>query len=204
MGEGGFAKKFIKKPAEPFIRRDLKKGYFAKKVMGKSIDFNKYFLSYLTRGTITKRPVQATYSVRIKALPTGANKEALLRPHETSLELQCASETPKLINLNYPVIKTFNWSPQNCGDVIFNIKVGNIILTKKYTGYLAFPKFIKAFESGQRMLYPSEFPHEKAALKRMGIKYILVKYQFKGHGPVLKLLRSVPGRIPQDIAKCWD
>jgi type VI secretion system protein ImpL len=143
MGEGGFAKKFIKGPAEPFIRRNLKKGYYAKKVMGKPIDFNKYFLSYLTKGTIAARPVQAAYSVQIKALPTGANKEALLRPHATSLELQCAGETPKLINLNYPVRKTFNWSPQNCGDVIFNIKVGNIILTKKYTGYLAFPKFIK-------------------------------------------------------------
>jgi type VI secretion system protein ImpL len=204
MGEGGFAKKFIKGPAEPFIRRNLKKGYYAKKVMGKPIDFNKYFLSYLTKGTIAARPVQAAYSVQIKALPTGANKEALLRPHATSLELQCAGETPKLINLNYPVRKTFNWSPQNCGDVIFNIKVGNIILTKKYTGYLAFPKFIKDFKRGQRTFYRSEFPNEKVALKRMGIKYITAKYQFKGHRPVLKLLRSVPGRIPQDITKCWD
>jgi type VI secretion system protein ImpL len=204
MGEGGFAKKFIKGPAEPFIRQDLKKGYYAKKVMDKSIDFDKYFLSYLTKGTIATRPVQADYSVQIKALPTGANKEALLRPHATSLELQCAGETRKLTNLNYPVIKIFNWSAQSCGDVIFNIEVGNIILTKKYTGYLAFPKFIKDFESGQRIFYRSEFPNENAALKRMGIKYITVKYQFKGHRPVLKLLRSVPGRIPQDIAKCWD
>jgi len=172
--------------------------------MGRPIDFNKYFLSYLTKGTTATKPIKAAYSVKIKALPTGANKEALLRPHATSLELQCASETPKLINLNYPVRKTFNWSPQNCGDVILNIKVGNIILTKKYTGYLAFPKFIKDFNKGQRIFYPSEFPHEKVSIKRMGIRYITVKYQFKGHRPVLKLLRLVPGRIPQDIAQCWD
>jgi len=208
MGEGGFAKKFIKEPAEPFIRRDLKKGYYAKKVMGKSMDFNKYFLSYLTRGTTATIPVQAAYSVQIKALPTGATgankEEVLLRPDETCLELHCESETQNLINRNYLVRKTFNWSPQNCGDVIFNIKVGNIILTKKYEGYLAFPEFIKEFVRGQRMFYPREFPHEKAALKRMGIRYITVKYEFKGHGPVLKLLQTVPGRIPQDIAKCWD
>ncbi|RZB33559.1 MAG: type VI secretion system protein ImpL [Desulfobacteraceae bacterium Eth-SRB2] len=204
MGESGFAKKFIEGPAEPFLSRTLKKGYYAKKVMGKSIDFNKYFLSYLTKGVVASRPTQSDYSVQIRALPTGANQGALLRPHATSLELQCGSETPKLINLNYPKRKTFNWSAQSCGDVIFNIKVGNIILTKKYTGYLAFPKFIKDFNKGQRIFYPSEFPHEKVALKRMGIKYITVKYQFEGHRPVLKLLRSVPERIPQDIAKCWD
>jgi len=49
-----------------------------------------------------------------------------------------------------------------------------------------------------------EFPDEKSALKRMGIKYITVKYQFTGHRPVLKLLGSAPGRIPRSIAKCWD
>ena len=204
MGENGFAKKIIKGPAEPFLSRTLKKGYYAKKVMGKNIDFNEYFLSYLTKGTKAAKPVKGRYSVAIKAFPTGANKGALIRPQETSLELQCASETPTLINLNYPVRKTFNWSPQTCGDVIFKIKVEDIVLTKIYTGYQAFPKFIKDFERGQRTFYVREFPDEKSALKRMGIKYITVKYQFTGHRPVLKLLGSASGRIPRSIAKCWD
>ncbi|MBW2638712.1 MAG: type VI secretion system protein ImpL [Deltaproteobacteria bacterium] len=204
LGENGFAKKIIKGPAEPFLSRTLKKGYYAKKVMGRNIDFNEYFLSYLTKGTKAAKPVKGTYSVSIKAFPTGANKGALMRPQETRLELQCASETPTLINLNYPVRKTFNWSPQTCGDVIFKIKVEDIVLTKIYTGYQAFPKFIKDFERGQRTFYVREFPDEKSALKRMGIKYITVKYQFTGHRPVLKLLGSAPGRIPRSIAKCWD
>jgi type VI secretion system protein ImpL len=59
-------------------------------------------------------------------------------------------------------------------------------------------------ERGQRTFYVSEFPDEEAALKRMKIKYITVKYEFKGHRPVLKLLGSAPGRIPRSIAKCWD
>jgi type VI secretion system protein ImpL len=212
MGEGGSAKKFIKESAEPFISRDLKKGYHPKKVMGKSIEFNKYFLSYLTKGsilikdTIVREPVRAAYSVQIKALPTEVNQDALLRPHATILELQCSGETPKLANFHFPVRKTFNWRPENCGDVILSIKVEDITLTKKYTGDFAFPNFIKDFEKGQRIFYRSEFPNENVALKRMGIKYITVKYQFEGHFPVLKLLRPVPGpgRIPQDIAKCWD
>ena len=212
MGEGGFAKKFIQGPAEPFIRRDLKKGYHPKKVMGKSIDFNKYFLSYLTKGTIlikdtiATKPVKAAYRVQIKALPTEVNQEALLRPHATILELQCAGETPKLTNFNFPVKKTFNWTPQNCGDVILSIEVEDITLTKRYTGDLAFPNFIKDFEKGQHIFYRSEFSNENVALKRIGIKYITVKYQFEGHLPVLKLLRPArsPGRISQDIAECWD
>jgi type VI secretion system protein ImpL len=204
MGEDGFAIKFIKGPAEPFLSRTLKKGYYAKKVMGKNIDFNEYFLSYLTKGTKAAKPVKGTYSVTIKAFPTGANSGAFIRPQETILELQCASETPILVNLNYPVKKTFNWSPQTCGDVIFTIKVEDIVLTKIYTGYQGFPKFIKDFESGQHTFYRSEFPAEESALKRIGIKFITVKYQFKGHRPVLKLLLSAPGRIPRSIAKCWE
>jgi type VI secretion system protein ImpL len=204
MGEDGFAKKFINGPAEPFLTRSLKKGYFAKKVMAKNIDFKEYFLTFLTKGAKAARPVKGRYSVNIKAYPTGANTEAQVIPHETSLELRCESDTIKLVNFNYPVKKTFNWSPQTCSDVIFMIKVGNVVLTKKYTGYQAFPKFIKNFEKGRHRFYSWEFPDEKAALKRMGIKYITVKYQFRGHRPVLKLLQSAPGRIPRSIATCWD
>ena len=103
-----------------------------------------------------------------------------------------------------PVSQSFDWSPQTCGDVVLTIKVGNLVLTKKYRGYQAFPKFIKDFEKGQHTFMAKAFPDEEPALKRMGIKYITVKYQFKGHRPVLKLLRSVPGRIPRSIATCWD
>lgn len=203
MGENGLAKKIIKGPAEPFLSRTLGKGYYAKKVMGKSLDFNEYFFSYLTKGIKAAKPVKGNYSVIIKAFPTGAN-EGAVKPQETSLELECESETTTLINLNYPMRKTFNWSPQTCGDVIFKIKIEDIVLTKKYTGYQAFPKFLQDFGNGQRTFYPGEFPAEKSALKRIGIQFITVKYEFQGHQPVLKLLQSDPGRIPRSIATCWD
>lgn len=204
MGDDGLAINFIKGPAEPFVGRSLRKGYYPKKVMGKTVDFKKYFLSYLTKGSKAAKPIKATYSVDIKARPTGANKEARVPPHETILELDCASESLQLVNQNFPVSKSFDWSPQTCGDVVLTIKVGNLVLTKKYTGYQAFPKFIRDFEKGQHTFKAKAFPDEEPALKRMGIKYITVKYQFKGHRPVLKLLRSVPGRIPRSIATCWD
>ncbi len=204
MGDDGLAINFIKGPAEPFVGRSLRKGYYPKKVMGKNIDFTTYFLTYLTQGAKAAKPIKATYSVDIKARPTGANPEALVPPHETILELDCATESLQLVNQNFPVSQTFNWSPQTCGDVVLTIKVGNLVLTKRYTGYQAFAKFIKDFEKGQYTFVPKAFPDEEAALKRMGIKFITVKYQFKGHGPVLRLLRSVPGRIPRSITTCWD
>jgi type VI secretion system protein ImpL len=204
LGEEGYATKFVKGPAEPFVSRGLKKGYYAKRALDESIPLDTSFLSFLTKGARSARPVQASYSVSIRGLPTDTNKGAKLRAHATRLELQCADQSTTLVNLNYPVSKTFDWSPQDCGDVIFEIEVGKLVLTKKYTGYQGFPRFLKDFGTGQRTFYPGHFPNEEAALKRLGIKHIKAKYRFKGHKPVLKLLGTAPGRVPRNIVTCWD
>jgi hypothetical protein len=54
----------------------------------------------------------------------------LLNPTPRCLELQCGDEKNKLLNLHYPVKKTFRWSPRNCGDVVFKIEIGNLVLTR--------------------------------------------------------------------------
>jgi type VI secretion system protein ImpL len=204
LGENGYARKFVSGPAKPFLARSLEKGFHAKEVMGQNVPFDQYFFSFLTKGSRTARPVKASYAVSIKGEPTGANKEALVIPHETVLEMQCGDKTLRVINLNYPVRKTFTWSPQDCGEVVFRIKIGNLILTKKYTGHLAFAQFLRDFEKGSRTFYPREFPAEEADLKRMGVQYIQAKYHFGGHRPVIGLLRAGPGRVPEEIAACWD
>jgi type VI secretion system protein ImpL len=204
LGQNGYARKFVSGPAKPFLARSLKKGFYAKEVMGRSIPFDSSFFSFLTKGSRSARPVQASYTVTIEGKPTGANKEALVIPHETVLEMQCAEKTLRLVNLNYPIRKTLKWSPQSCGDVVFKIKIGDLILTKKYTGHLAFAKFLRDFEKGSRTFYSREFPNEEADLKRMGIQYIQAKYNFQGHRPVIGLFRTGPGRVPEEIAACWD
>ena len=118
--------------------------------------------------------------------------------------MQCADKTLLLANLNYPVKKIIEWSPQSCGDVVFKIKIGDLILTKKYTGHLAFAKFLRDFEKGSRSFYSSEFPNEEADLKRMGIRYIRANYSFQGHEPVIGLFRTGPGKVPEVIVACWD
>jgi len=204
LGQDGYAVKFVNGPAAPFVSRSPLKGYYAKQVLDRRILFDPYFLSFLTKGAKAVKLVKANYTVSIRGLPTDINPEAQIRPHATSLELQCADKAQKLINLNYPVRKTFNWSPETCRDVIFQIEVGNLVLTKKYTGYRAFAKFLKDFIDGQRTFYPKEFPMHKTALKRLGIRYIKVNYQFNGNRPIIALLTSAPGRAPRNIVKCWD
>ncbi len=205
MGSGGYVNKFIKGPAGPFILRSIKKGYYPKKSMNMEIPFEKNFLRYLKKSReIAARPVKNRYDVKIRAYPTDTNRGAQLRPHSTILELQCADNTVRMENLNYPVAKTFAWSPQNCGDVLFQISVGNLVLTKTYSGHNAFAKFLDEFKTGQRVFNRSEFPSEEAALRRIGIRFIKAKYQFQGHRPVLNLLYSTPGKPPQRIVTCWD
>jgi type VI secretion system protein ImpL len=204
LGENGYAKKFVNGPAKPFLARSLKKGFYAKEVMGQSVPFDMYFFSFLTKGSRSARPVKANYTVTIKGEPTGANKDASVIPHETVLEMQCADKNLRLVNLNYPVRKSIKWSSQSCGDVVFKIKIGQLILTKKYTGNMAFAQFLRDFGKGSRTFYPREFPDEEADLKRMGVRYIKAKYHFQGHRPVLTLLRTGPGRVPEHIVACWD
>jgi type VI secretion system protein ImpL len=204
MGEDGFARRFVEGPARAFIGQNLDAGYYSKESMGKRIDLDENFLSYLTKSAKVTRLMNQSYRVFVSSEPTGANQDARVRPHATTLELKCASETTSLVNHNYPVDKTFAWAPMACGDVALKIDVGNTVLTKEYKGYLAFAEFIEEFESGQRVFFPREFPVEEWALKGMGVKYITVKYQFKGHQPVLEILRTAPGEIPKEIARCWD
>jgi type VI secretion system protein ImpL len=112
-------------------------------------------------------------------------------------------------NLNYPVSKTFTWTPDACGDVLFQVEVGDVTLTKRYSGPQAFSAFIQEFRGGRRVLYPSQFPGEKGALERLGIRYIRVNYQFSGDlsmggGGGGGARSTLPGQVPRRIARCWD
>ncbi|WP_054031045.1 type VI secretion protein IcmF/TssM N-terminal domain-containing protein [Desulfatitalea tepidiphila] len=204
MGSSGYATQFIKGSAAPFIGRSLSKGYYARKILGQEVPLESDFLPYLSKGARAARPTQSSYRVKVRAYPTDTNTEATVRPHATVLELQCADSSERLENLNYPVAKTFTWSPGNCGDVLFRISVGNLSLTKTYGGHHAFAKFLNDFKTGQRTFMRDEFPSEEAALRRMGIRFIKAKYQFQGHSAVLELLYSAPGAPPRKIAPCWD
>ncbi len=190
----------------PFIGWSMQRGYYAKEALGGTVPFDPSFFSFLVKGAKVPASAQAkqSYNVTIKGIPTDANTEARLKPHGTRLELQCAAGAQILVNLHYPVSKVFNWSPDTCSDVLFQIEVGDVVLTKKYTGPQAFPDFLQDFKGGKRTFYPNEFPGEKAFLDRLGIKYIRVNYQFSGDQSVLGRISSLPGQAPRSITQCWD
>jgi len=207
-GMDGIARNFISGPASPFISRSVRKGYYGVKALdgeGGSIDFNNAFLTYLVKGAKSVQTVKDNYFVSIKGLPTETNPGASIKPHATRLEVQCSDKSFQLENFQFPIQKTIKWSPNTCGDVVFHIEVGDLILTKNYSGNYAFAEFLNDFSKGHRVFFPGEFPDKARALKRLGIKYIKAKYRFSGHKPVVKLHRDAsPGGMPEEVAKCWD
>ena len=213
LGDGGYARKFIDGPAKPFVARGLREGFHPVEVMGQTIPFSEPFLTFFTQGISDVRrkaaaePLRESYPVSIEALPTDANREAIVKPHLTKLEMHCGTETLTLNNLNYPVKETFAWVPNKCELVDLAITVGDVVLRRRYSGEFAFPRFLQDFAAEGKIFYPHHFPDEKANLKRLGVQYIKVNYRFKGHGPLIALLgsaRSSVPRVPEEIVRCWD
>ena len=93
--------------------------------------------------------VKQSFKVLITGQPTDANPEAKVKPHETKLDVQCASGVQSIANLNYPVTKTFTWAPDTCGEVNFQIEVGDVILTKKYSRAPRVPQFSAGLQGRQ-------------------------------------------------------
>ena len=204
LGPDGLVGKFLKGPAAPFVGRNLK-GYYAKEFLGGTVPLAPAFFNYLTRGAhaATVAASKPSYAVTIRGLPTDANPEAQTKPQATRLELTCQAGPQTLVNLNYPISKTMNWSADTCGDVVLQIEVGKITLKKRYAGEQAFPEFLQDFRSGNRTFLPNEFPGESESLARLGIKFIRVNYQFSGDQPVVGQARALPGEAPRSIATCW-
>ena len=209
LGKDGPVWKYLGECADPFIGWSPGRGYYAKSALGGSIPFRPEFYSFLARGTRAKIAAAAqprqSYQVTIKGLPTDANDEALIKPQGTRLELQCASGSQVIANMNYPVVKPFHWSPDTCGDVLFQIDIGDTVLTRRYPGPRGFPAFLREFSGGRQTFYPGQFPQQRKALERMGIRYIRVNYQMFGANEVASEQADLlPGRVPEKIAECWD
>jgi type VI secretion system protein ImpL len=208
VGPDGLAWRFIKGPAAPFLKGNTY-GYSAKTALGGSLPLQNSLFSFLGKGAQAQAAVMSmgrpqSFNIGIKGLPTDANNEATIKPHSTRLELQCGGNSQTLVNNNYPVSRTFSWSPDSCGDVVLQIEVGDVVLNRHYMGQEGFPSFIKDMRGGHRTFSAGEFPGEMRALQRMGVKYITVNYRFIGSGPVLKQTATLSGQAPRSIAQCWS
>jgi type VI secretion system protein ImpL len=205
----GLATKFIKGPASPFVGRDLKRGYYPKEVFGRTLPFEGSFLGFYSRAKVglamTAMAATSDSAVTATGLPTEANDNARVQPHATRLTLQCMDQQQSFVNMNYPVTKTLTWSPQRCGSVVFSIEVGNVVLTKNYSGPEALARFFMDFPGGQHTFSPDDFPGQAPMLRNMGIRYIKVQYRFSGQDAVVNQARpsmNQPTTVPQTIVRC--
>jgi type VI secretion system protein ImpL len=207
LGPDGLAWRFVKGPAAPFLTRSVS-GYRAKETLGGAIAFESALFSFMAKGVQAQASVSSMgrpqgFLVGIKGLPTGSNSQARVKPHATRLEIQCGGTSQSLVNNNYPVGKTISWSPDACGDVMFQIEVGDVVLTRHYPGQQGFPDFLKDLQGGRRSFAARDFPGERDALARMGITSMTVNYQFIGSAAILKQASTLSGQAPRSIARCW-
>ncbi len=142
--------------------------------------------------------------LNVVAYPTDVNIDARVKPHMTQLVVQSAQGDMALVNRQYPIEEKFNWSPATCGDVSLQIMLGDITLTKKYTGYCAFGKFLSEFRNGKKVFTGLDFPEYATDFYRLGVREIEVLYRFQRSQvkPILRLLKSAPGRPPANIIAC--
>lgn len=207
LGQGGLVWNFVKGPGAPFISWSVQRGYFAREALGGTVPFEPSFFAFLRQGAVGKQAAagaaRAGHGILIRGLPTDANPEARMKPHATRLELQCSTGIQALVNQNFPVSKTFQWAPDTCGDATLQIEVGDLVLTRTYTGEQAFLDFLKDFPGGQHTFYSRDFPRERAGLERMGIRHIRVRYEISGHQAAIKQMGAIPRQAPRIIARCW-
>jgi type VI secretion system protein ImpL len=208
FGEKGYVDRFTQKNARPFIQLNSRRGYHARGLEGCQIAFRPEYLKFLESGkkweTASGGQTQSSYIVDVMAYPTDVNIDARVKPHMTQLVVQSAQGDMALVNRQYPIGEKFNWSPTTCGDVSLQIMLGDITLTKKYTGYCAFGKFLSEFKNGKKVFTGLDFPEFAPDFYRMGVRQIEVLYHFQLSqvNPILRLLKSAPGRPPTNIISC--
>lgn len=208
LGPDGLAWRFANGPAAPFLTPGPS-GYRAKERLGGSIPFESAFFVFMNRGAKTRAAVLAqgraqTFSVGVKGLPTDSNTDARTRPHATRLELTCGGATQSLVNNNYPVGRTFTWSPDSCGDASLQIEVGDVVLSRRYAGAQGFAEFLREFKGGRRTFTAREFPGERSALARFGVQWITVNYEVTGSRELLQQTENLSGEVPRTIARGWN
>ncbi len=204
VGKTGYAKEFVEQgPAAPFVDIDINRGYYAKSVRGISLPFDDNFFAFLNKGAEMPEQVADHYAVTIQGLPTHANPHARILPKATRLELQCGNTVYRLVNRNYPVKRTFNWSRHDCGDVNLQIVlVDDLVLTKHYSGSRAFVEFLEDFSKGPRIFSADDFPDNRPELERNGIDFIKVSYRLSGHEDVIRPPGPSLKSVPQKIVNC--
>jgi type VI secretion system protein ImpL len=231
FGNQGSVWGFVDGPAKSFVTR--KGGFISPvEVSGKQFPFAPGFVAFLNQAVssrvnevvkekLAQSSVTKGAKISIAASPIGVNRGAKARPFAAMLTIQCTQETIELSNLNFQASNTFEWKPDQCGEVILDIQVDNLTLTKRYPGALGLAMFLDEFKDGARIFTPADFPASMQRLDELGIREISLSYEFQGRDDVLKLARdyehildqTTPStrpvlsrlniEVPARVGRCW-
>jgi len=123
---------------------------------------------------------QTNFSVKVDGLPVQANSAVKTLPYGMSVTLSCGANQQRLTQLNFTNSQIFNWKANSCGDAELQIYVGNLILSKVWSGEYGFSQFLKVFKTGKKTFLASNFPDQTAALDALGVKQIDVFFRLTG------------------------
>ena len=140
----------------------------------------------------------------ITAQPTNVNAGAKAKPFLTVLTIQCAASARVINNYNFPVTDSFPLGERQCGEVSLQIKIDDLVLTKKYPGSTGVVKFLQDFRDGARQFNADEFPSAKTRLEALGVRQISLRYNFEGQDAILKSAQQLEVFDRQDKEKATE
>lgn len=199
IGKDGRVWVFKDKHAAPFIERSRSRKYIPRKVFGYGVKFAPEFLNMLSSNPVGALGDKSEFKVKVGTIPTDTNFGAVIRPHKVTMELQCGEGKQEVVNQQFRYEKEIIWNPNDCGDVFLKIFVGDLVLSKKYSGYRGFVSFLRHFRTGHVVFRKKDFPQAKGQLTGYRIKYIIIKYSFKGHREVIQSIKMATTKVPDVI-----
>lgn len=231
FGDKGSVWAFADGPAKPFLQQ-RSGGFSLAKRDTYTFPFSPGFVPFLNssvdtrvqsvvKSQLAEASMGKSVNLLITALPVGVNPGAKAKPYAVNLSIQCAHEQVSLDNFNMEVTNSFDWSPDQCGDVTLQIRIDNLTLTRRYPGPMGMARFVEEFVDGERIFTPDDFPQARDRLDELAVSTIHVRYDFVGQEELLNVashldylaqtstpsLASTPARlqvkVPERVGQCW-
>jgi len=194
----GVVWKYLEKYAHPFITQS-ETGYKARRLYDRALNFTPEFYSFINRASSVVVNVQSVYAVTLQTIPIEVNSDAKVEPYYATMTMNCAKDSYRLENDNFPRKLSINWSPDSCSDVTLTIGLPNMEISTSWLGNLAFAHFLKQFQYGKYRFTAKDFPEQQGYLAEQNIKFIGISYTMSGIGEVVQLVNTAPGKIPEHI-----
>ena len=197
FGDQGSVWGFVDGPAKNFITR-VGGSLLPSTVSGYQFPFASGFIGFLNqavtsrvsavvRQKLAQSSTTKSAKLSLAASPIGVNDGAKAKPYAAILSIQCAQEAIELSNLNMQASDTFEWKPDQCGEVTLDIEIDNLTLTKRYPGQLGLSMFLQEFQDGARVFTPADFPAAMQQLDDLNVREITLRYDMQGRDDVLRL-----------------